>query len=173
MHPGKREIYPLHPMSVTDSICQTHAISERKISRSAFKRFRFRLAGSLVNRVSVNKNSFERLRRTGVLAGSAAYADVIIHFRDEKLAFVRLHVTCLCGAMFRAGPANGFLRFNYTIILDENGLAYPGQFFGLKHKGHDGAGWTNLCTESTFVIAEAFVKIHSWLHYTSYTILAH
>jgi hypothetical protein len=74
--------------------------------------------------------------------------------------------------MFRTGPAIGFLSLNNTILLYENGLAYLCQLFGLKHKGHDGAGRANICAEGALVIAEAFVKIHPWLHYTRHTVLA-
>lgn len=126
-----------------------------------------------MDRIAVNENSPVGSGGACMFTGSAAYANIVFNLRDQQIALIGYHMARLGRTVFRASPACSLLCFDNAIVLYENCLAYLCQFFGIKHKGHDGPGGAYIGTPCALVVAEATVKIHPGLHDAGESILIH
>ena len=147
-------------------------VSEREIRRDRFKLFNLRLAGCFMNGISINEYRLERFCRACIFTGSATDTNLILHFRNEQSTLKWDHMTGFGWTVFRAGTACSLLSIDYTVVPDEDCLTQLCQFLCFNHKWHDGSCGAYVCAKGTFIVTEASVEIHPWLHDAGEPVLA-
>jgi len=116
----------------------------------------------LMNLIWFNNNRFGCCR-ANQLAGAAADAVFGIHFGVEDVIFVD-EADDVRRANLTAGAAVIMIYINDADFLKNFRFSYLHQFFNFQRQRLYRAGGTDFSAGIAFVIAEAFFKIHKWLH---------
>ena len=121
----------------------------------------------MVHFISFHVNCAKRSGRAEVLAGTAAYAFVLVHSRHLYLAiwaFVIHHLDSSSGAMAGAVAAADTVGQHHAVILDPNGMTHVDVSLFLTGDGLDGTGRADLAATCAFGTAVAALKRHDGLH---------
>jgi hypothetical protein len=116
-----------------------------------------------MNKVALNINGFVGLRWTGVLAGTATYAQIRNYFGQAQ-AFPFYHMHGFGWAMLRTGAAVGTVNGNNATLLHETSYPNLDDLFLFGRLFGNGAGGANLSTFYAIEVAKAFVIIKFGLH---------
>jgi hypothetical protein len=116
-----------------------------------------------MNRVSFYINGF-RVGWAGIFTGPATHAYLGFNNWKEKFLFIRSHIHCLGGTMFRASPAIGTFGENNTIMLYKYHLAKLKNMLFLQIKWADSSGRAYFAAYHTVEIAIVSMVIKAWLH---------
>lgn len=73
--------------------------------------------------IRLYKDSLLRLSWTGVFAGAASDAKIIVQFGEDQFPFIGDHFYCFGGAMLGASAAILFVLYDDAFIFQESRLA--------------------------------------------------
>ena len=121
----------------------------------------------MVHFIPFHINCAERSGRAEVLAGTAAYALVLVNSRNLHCAvraFVVYHLDSSCRAVTCAVAAADAIGEHYAIFLDPNGVTHVDVGLFLTGNGLDGTGRADLAAAGAFGTAIAALKRHRGLH---------
>ena len=117
--------------------------------------------------VPFHKNRAEWAGGAEVLAGTAAYALVLVNSRNLHCAvraFVVYHLDSSCRAVTCAVAAADTVGQHHAIVLDPYGISHMDICLLLTGNGLDGTGRADLAAAGAFGTAVAALKRHDRLH---------